>query len=143
MSIKISYHDLPEEIKSRISEEVANSFLEYRQDLEKKYRLKTQRAFEMQMKKALKANEVGMTPEELIEFTAFDRQWVGINISYTKNYIAQNMKAEISAYQVTSGAISTRNRSIREEMNDKSWCENQRTRDVPIHKALTDTSWSE
>lgn len=142
MSIKISYHNLPEEIKEQISEEVAQEFLDYRQAMPRDKRINTQGAFKRQMKLALRAAEIGMTPDELIEFT-IDRAWRGINISYTKNWFANNVKAEMKAYEVASGGIKTRNIPISEEMNDTSWGENKRTRNVSIQQGLTDTSWSE
>ena len=106
----ISIENLPPEI----SLEVAQEFIEYRQAMGKRYALKTQGAFDRQMKIALRAHEVGMTPDELITWT-IDQNWQGINISYTKNRINQIMQAE---------------------------CNATRTKDIPVHRQLTDTSWA-
>ncbi len=116
MKMKITLDNLP----SNISIEAAQEFLDYRQAMPKDKRLNTQRAFDRQMKSALRSHEVGMTPDELIEFT-IDRSWRGINVSYTKNWIAQNMKAEMNAYQITSGSQRTRDSNMLENLNDDSW----------------------
>ena len=107
----ISIENLPPQISS----EVAQEFIEYRQAMGKRYALKTQGAFDRQMKIALRAHEVGMTPDELIMWT-IDQSWQGINISYTKNRISQIMQAESKAMQTP-----TRRRTLVEDLTDTSW----------------------
>ena len=99
----------------QISKEVALEYIEYRQAMEKKYRIKTQGTFDRQMKIALRAHEVSMTPDQLIMFT-IDQSWVGINISYTKKRLRQMSDAEKETVFV-------------------------KTKDVPISQCLTDRSW--
>jgi hypothetical protein len=107
----ISIKNLP----PQISAEVAQEFIEYRQAMGKRYALKTQGAFDRQIKIALRAHEVGMTPDELIMWT-IDQNWQGINISYTKNRISQIIQAESNAMQTP-----TRGRTLAQDLTDTSW----------------------
>lgn len=98
-----------------ISHDVAQEYYDYRQAMEKRYRLKTQGQFDRQMKIALRAHEVGMTPDELILFT-IDKNWVGINISYTKAELHRQIQAG------SIGVITrTKDRAIIENLTDTSW----------------------
>lgn len=99
-----------------ISHDVAQEYYDYRQAMEKRYRLKTQGQFDRQMKIALRAHEVGMSPDDLILFT-MDNNWVGINISYTKAALSRCRQAEAAAV-----STKTRDRTLIEQLNDRSWC---------------------
>lgn len=125
---KIDFSGLDMEISRKVAEE----FLEYRNSMEKKYHIKTQGQFDRQMKKALKAHEVGMLPDELIEWT-MDKNWVGININYTKNALSSEANSLVSA-SIGSRPIpslgfigkgiestKTKHRTIEQQLEDKSW----------------------
>ena len=86
------------------------------------------------MKIALRSHEVGMSPDELIEFT-IDQNWQGINVSYTKNKINQMIAAESSALS------NTRNRSLSQDLSDASWG-STKTRDLKVADQLEDNSWA-
>ena len=98
-----------------ISHDVAQEYYDYRQAMDKRYRLKTQGQFDRQMKIALRAHEVGMTPDELILFT-IDKNWVGINIAYTKAELNRQMQA--GTIRVSN---STKDRTLIEDLTDTSW----------------------
>lgn len=76
-------------IDPQIDPEAAQSYIDHR--IGKKKPL-TQRAFNLAMKKALKAPEVGMTPTELIDWTV-DKGWDGINLNFTKSALGREMQA--------------------------------------------------
>ena len=110
-----------------IDKEVAQEFIQYRGAMEKKYHLKTQGQFDRQMKKALKAHEVGMSPTDLIEWT-MDKNWVGINITYTATALSREMQAITEvAYRPDGGRVIN---------------QSAKTRDMPIQHQLTDNSWA-
>jgi hypothetical protein len=44
----------------------------------------TQHALKLQVKRLTRSQEVGMTPEELIDYT-IEKNWIAVNIDYTKN----------------------------------------------------------
>ena len=115
-----------------IEQDAALSYIEHRK-LKKKPL--TQRAFDQAMKKALLAFEVGMTPTELIDWT-IDKGWDGINIAFTKSALNR----EVQAVAEISGR-STRDISLDERLNNRSWGESIKTKEQPIQKQLTDTSW--
>lgn len=107
-NLKIDYSEL----NPAIELDAAESYVQHRINLGKPL---TQRAFNQAMNKALCAHEVGMTPTELIDWT-MDKGWQGINIAYTKNALAQEIKA------LTNVNINTtRGRSLSQQLTDKSW----------------------
>jgi len=92
-----------------ISEDIAKEFIEHREINKKKL---TQGAFNRAMKTALKAFQIGMTPDELIEFT-IDKGWQGINLEWAKNALMKE-----SHIQVNTRSLDTRGMSIQQEMSD-------------------------
>ena len=106
-----------------IEQDAALSYIEHRK-LKKKPL--TQRAFDQAMKKALLAFEVGMTPTELIDWT-IDKGWDGINIAFTKSALNREVQA-IAEISYRNNVVQTIGHSIK-------------TKEQPIHKQLSDTSW--
>jgi hypothetical protein len=107
---KITFAQLDVEIPG----DVAEAFIEYRKDMKKPL---NQRSFNMAMKEALRAHEVGMTPEELLDFTML-MGWRAPNIAYTKSQKAREGSAMIEAQQ--SNFNSTRQMSLPQELS-RDW----------------------
>jgi len=70
-----------ENLPDQINAESAKGFIDHRKLIKKPL---TQRAFDMAMKEALKAGEVGLTANEIIDRTVM-KGWRGIDLSYFKN----------------------------------------------------------
>lgn len=94
-----------------ISEEARKEFIQWRKLAKKPL---TEGALARQMKIALRAFEVGMTPDELIYFT-IDQGWQGINIEYTAAKLNRQMQA------VQEVKTNTRAITLDQELNDTSW----------------------
>lgn len=94
-----------------IPKDIAEEFIEHRKLIKKPL---TQGAFKRQMKIALRAYEVGMTPDEIIEFT-IDRGWQGINIEYTLAWQSRQMSA------VQEAKTGSRSTTLEQELDDTSW----------------------
>jgi len=85
---KIDLSDLPEEI----SGENAVDFIDHRKALKKPL---SQKAFELNMKQAMQANTINLTPEQAINETIL-AGWQGVNIQWLSNRINNNQSKVIS-----------------------------------------------
>ena len=65
-------------LPNEISAEVAKGFIDHRIKIKKTL---TQRAFDLAIKEAMKAGEVGLTPNQIIDRTVMNG-WQGVNLSY-------------------------------------------------------------
>ena len=108
-------------IDPQISEEMAIAFIDHRAKMGKKREL-TQRAFDKQMKNALEAYRINITPNELIEYTVDETSWEAINIEWAfKGMLSKGLIRPAGPANVKPR--STRDIPIDEQINDRSWAE--------------------
>lgn len=113
-------------IFSNISEDVAKEFIDHRINIKKPL---TQGAFDRAMATAVKCEKLGISAEEAVIMTV-DKAWQGITYEYIAAEIARRMTAITEAVttprlqqqkQRPSANRSTRERTVLEDLNDRSW----------------------
>ncbi|MBL4761428.1 MAG: hypothetical protein JKY93_01860 [Gammaproteobacteria bacterium] len=77
------------EFVDHIDVETMKGFVDHRAGIKNKPKM-TQRAFDLNMKSALKARSIGMTAETAID-TSVAKGWIGITVEYLANLTGQNV----------------------------------------------------
>lgn len=96
--------------KEQINEKALKHLIDHR--IAKKT-AKTQHAFNLQLKQLLRAGEVGMTSEQLIDFT-IEADWKAVNIDYTKNKLGNTN----NAYQQATPISSKTSHNTKQQVDD-------------------------
>jgi len=116
--------DLSEIAFSNVSEDCAMGFIDWRISLKKPL---TQRAFNLAVKEAVKCSSLGLTPDEVLDKTQL-WGWQAPNYAYTMSKLQNEFNAlsVVSTQRLcdnTGKPRSTRDITLIEELNDRSWAE--------------------
>lgn len=109
-------------IFSNISEDVAKEFIDHRINIKKRL---TQGAFDRAMATAVKCEKLGISAEDAV-IMAIDKTWQGVTYEYVAAEISRRMSAMTQAattprLQQQESSRSTRDRSVLEDLTDRSW----------------------
>jgi len=116
--------DLSELPFYNVSEDAAKSFIDWRHSLKKPL---TQRAFNMCLKEAVLCGQLGLTPDEALDKTQL-WGWQAPNYAYAVNKLQNEFNAlsVVSTQRLcdnTGKPVNTRDRSVIEDLTDRSWAE--------------------
>jgi len=116
--------DLHEAVFSNVSEDCAIGFIDWRISLKKPL---TQRAFNLAVKEAVKCSSLGLTPDEVLDKTQL-WGWQAPNYAYTVSKMQNEFKALAVTSQQricdsTGSPKTTRDRTVLEDLTDRSWAE--------------------
>lgn len=117
-------------IFSNVTEETAKEFIDHRINIKKPL---TQGAFDRSMGVAVKCERLGISADEAVLMTV-DKAWQGVTYEYIAAEISRRMAAitqSVAAPRLqqqklcdTTGAPrSTRERTIQQDLNDRSWAD--------------------
>lgn len=113
---------------SNVSDDAAIGFIDWRIALKKPL---TQRAFNLAVKEAVKCSALGLTPDEVLDKTQL-WGWQAPNYAYTVSKLQSEIEATVKAYaqsyqqklcDSTGKPKHTRDITIIENLNDRSWAE--------------------
>ena len=82
----------------------------------------TQHAFKLQVDQIKRSNEIGMTAEELIDFTIF-KGWLSVNINYTINALESQQHQPTFNRPPARPQASIKDQAINEALEDTSWAD--------------------
>ena len=113
------------QLDPQIDTQIAKDYIDHRKTIKKPL---TQRAFNAQMKNALRAFElekygISMTPNEIIEWTLDNTNWQKIDPIWVANQLVKNKATEEVLIQQSMRISnqSTRNIPLQQQLNDRSW----------------------
>jgi len=113
------------QLDPQIDTQIAKDYIDHRKIIKKPL---TQRAFNAQMKNALRAFElekygISMTPNEVIEWTLDNTNWQKIDPIWVANQLVKNKGTEEVLVQQSMRISnqSTRNIPLQQQLNDRSW----------------------
>ena len=113
------------QLDPQIDTQIAKDYIDHRKIIKKPL---TQRAFNAQMKNALRAFElekygISMTPNEVIEWTLDNTNWQKIDPIWVANQLVKNKATEEVLVQQSMRISnqSTRNIPLQQQLNDRSW----------------------
>ncbi len=113
------------QLDPQIDTQIAKDYIDHRKTIKKPL---TQRAFNAQMKNALRAFElekygISMTPNEVIEWTLDNTNWQKIDPIWVANQLVKNKATEevLAQQSMRISNQSTRNIPLQQQLNDRSW----------------------
>ncbi len=113
------------QLDPQIDTQIAKDYIDHRKTIKKPL---TQRAFNAQMKNALRAFElekygISMTPNEVIEWTLDNTNWQKIDPIWVANQLVKNKATEevLAQQSMRISNQSTRNIPLQQQLNDRAW----------------------